>query len=313
MATPHEQFVAIELTAIDAFVADARQEDLHLDFKLFASPPELSKDDKKNLAKALSGFANSDGGLIVWGVDARKNADGVDAAVAKAPIPRIDAVLSRLNSLTGEAVSPIVDGVEHRVVKAPGADDGFIVTIVPHSDSGPHMAKLGEDRYYKRSGDSFYRLEHFDLEDMFGRRPKPKLEIATHPESGPSSLAGTEFYITIGIRNTGRGVARFPFLKLIVDAPYRIDESGLLHDATHGLKRRSLFSALRPPDAFYGGVDDVVHPGDELFVTRIAAKGPELTKPPAARFTHWCGAESVPEKGGSTIVTVAEILAAVLR
>lgn len=29
------------------------------------------------------------------------------------------------------------------------------------------MAKLEEDRYYKRSGDSFYRMEHFDLEDMF--------------------------------------------------------------------------------------------------------------------------------------------------
>ena len=41
------------------------------------------------------------------------------------------------------------------------------------------MAKLGENRYYKRSGDSFYQMEHFDLEDMFGRRRKPKLKMSS--------------------------------------------------------------------------------------------------------------------------------------
>lgn len=31
--------------------------------------------------------------------------------------------------------------------------------------------------YYKRSEDGCYRLEHFDLEDMFGRRQRPLLEL----------------------------------------------------------------------------------------------------------------------------------------
>jgi hypothetical protein len=103
---------------------------------------------------------------------AKKNQDGVDCAQAPAEISSLKLFLSRLNELTGEALSPVVDGVQHKLLET-SAETGFAATFVPESLSGPHMAKLGDDRYYKRSGASFYRMEHFDLEDMFGRRQKP--------------------------------------------------------------------------------------------------------------------------------------------
>jgi hypothetical protein len=56
-----------------------------------------------------------------------------------------------------------------------------VATFVPETDGGPFMALFGEQRYYKRSGDSFYQMEHFDLEDMFGRRQKPNLEMIIEP------------------------------------------------------------------------------------------------------------------------------------
>ena len=37
---------------------------------------ERELEERRNFAKAVSGFANSDGGLIVWGIDARPNSDG---------------------------------------------------------------------------------------------------------------------------------------------------------------------------------------------------------------------------------------------
>ena len=51
------------------------------------------------------------------------------------------------------------------------------------------MAKLGEDRYYKRSGDSFRKMEHFDLEDMFGPAAEATAHIENHPE-GPKEFSG---------------------------------------------------------------------------------------------------------------------------
>ena len=171
-----EKFNQLDIAALDEFIRQKQEEHLHLDFKTVSNANMNGADDKKNLAKALSGFANSSGGLIVWGVDARRNTRGTDCATGFKEISPIQRFLSRLNTLTGESVSPLVDGIIHKPIIIDG-EKGCAVTLVPESQSGPHIAKLNGDRYYKRSGDSFYRMEHFDLEDMFGRRQKPMLGI----------------------------------------------------------------------------------------------------------------------------------------
>jgi hypothetical protein len=168
-------FDGLTAGTIRDFVSQGREEDLHLDFKTVAAPT-LSPDDRRNLAIALSGFANSDGGIIVWGVDARLNSQGVDCASALVEVPNVQLCLTKLNEFTGQCVSPLVDGVNHRAIETTGGA-GFCASLIPASQSGPHMAKCREDRYYKRSGSVFYRLEHFDLEDLFGRRPKPALHL----------------------------------------------------------------------------------------------------------------------------------------
>ena len=146
------EFETLSAADLQAFIARQQEENLHLDFKLVKDASFNSSDDKKNLACALSGFANSSGGLIVWGVDARKNADGIDCAMELKPIDHVAQLIGRLNSLTGEAVDPSVDQVRHRAIETKRGC-GFALSLVPESETGPHMAKLGENRYYKRIGD----------------------------------------------------------------------------------------------------------------------------------------------------------------
>jgi len=63
--TPEEQFERYCREVLSSV------EKLHFDYKEKndRSKPELDESDKKNLAKALSGFANSGGGVLLWGVD----------------------------------------------------------------------------------------------------------------------------------------------------------------------------------------------------------------------------------------------------
>jgi len=49
-------FQKIDLPQIDVFIADKQEENIHLDFKTIEST-ELTKNDKKIFAKALSGFS----------------------------------------------------------------------------------------------------------------------------------------------------------------------------------------------------------------------------------------------------------------
>jgi len=81
-------------------VATRQEEHLSLDFKTVAGSELKSTDDKKNLASALSGFANSAGGIIVWGVATTKNTTGQDVANELKPISDVAAFVNRLEEAT---------------------------------------------------------------------------------------------------------------------------------------------------------------------------------------------------------------------
>lgn len=74
-----EQFEALTLDDINAYLTERREENLSLEFKTI-NTPELNRLDRRNLAIAISGFANSSGGLVVWGIVARENTDRIDCA-----------------------------------------------------------------------------------------------------------------------------------------------------------------------------------------------------------------------------------------
>lgn len=249
-----DKYRALSDEIIDEYISSNQEENLSLDFKTIKSASLKSLDDKRNLSRALSGFANSSGGLLIWGVDARKNDKGLDCAVGKVEIEPLSLFLSRLNELTGSAVSPLIDGVLHRKIVTSN-DKGFAVTYVPESDSGPHMAKLGEDRYYKRAGDSFYRMEHFDVSDMFGRRKRPKLFLNAKIRG-----KGKEAQIILGIENKGKGSAHAPFLAFSISPPWKLNRYGLDGNYHEGMKRLE-FTGTDLPYRYGEDSSFVIHPG----------------------------------------------------
>ena len=112
-------FDSINYEHIQEFVTENRQEGIHLEFKTIPRSPHLERDARRNFARALSGFANSDGGIIVWGIDCRKDEEGVDAAQSCEPINGLMNVLSRFLSWTSQATSPLIDGVLHEAISQP--------------------------------------------------------------------------------------------------------------------------------------------------------------------------------------------------
>jgi len=296
----YKTYLNLEFNDLQEFLETGQEENLMLDFKTVNDSKLINKDDKKNFAKALSGFANSSGGLIIWGVDARKNSSGVDCVTKLPGIKNAKQFLSRLNELTGMAVSPIVDGVQHRLIES-DSKKAFVVTYIPESDSPPHMAKLGEDRYFKRSGDSFYKMEHFDLEDMFGRRPRPKLELYTKNKG-----YGLQSKIIIGLRNNGKASAQAPYLAFNCSPPFRRSEYGLDGNMNEGMKRLpQIGSGL--PYKYGDGINVIIHPGMvyeiALITLGISPKRPkeDLT------IQYEYAAEGVPLQKGQKILALGEL------
>ena len=274
-----ETFENLGAEEIAEYVRVRQEENLHLDFKTVKNSNLRGGEDKRILAKCLSGFANSGGGIIVWGVDARKNDQDIDCASALAEIAPIKRFLSRLNELTGEAVSPIVDGIRHKAIEMT-RNRGCAVTLVPEGQSGPYMAKLGEDRYYKRSGDSFYRMEHFDLEDMFGRRQKPRLQILLRnlPVEGDNAHEDIRFHI----QNAGRAIAKHVgFFVKLANVDITQVSGGHLQNVSHLNEGR--------PMASYTDDLGVIHPnGISLFAGHIRIRRRNSSENIIVEITSYC-------------------------
>lgn len=292
-------YESLSLHDVDGFVQRHQEENLHLEFKR-VSNPDLVGDDKRHLARVLSSFANSAGGIIVWGVDARRNAEGTaDAASALHEIEPLGILISRLNEYTGQATEPIVAGVLHRAIEmVPGR--GYAVTLVPESNGGPHMAKLGEDRYYKRAGDRVYRMEHFDIADMFGRRARPKLELTIRPRSG-----GTE--LIFGLKNVGRGIARAPYLALSCPPPFRRSPYGIDGNRTEAIQKL-VADNPHAPWRYPARADFVIHPGVTVEIGVLMRTGNDT--PLAAegvRLSYAIACEGMPLSEGEHLVPHAEL------
>src|SRR5260370_32466739 len=150
---------------IQELVTSQAQEGLQLDFKVKANPKngELNRDDRGVLGAALSAFANSAGGLLIWGIEAKPNSDKVDAARSAVPIPNLSRFKSDVSRAVAELLMPRHEGIQIEAVedpKRPGS--GYLAIWVDRSDRRRHRSEpAGDKRYYKRPGVSSFVRDNY--------------------------------------------------------------------------------------------------------------------------------------------------------
>ncbi|ODS35506.1 MAG: hypothetical protein A7316_10695 [Candidatus Altiarchaeales archaeon WOR_SM1_86-2] len=306
---------------IQEMIKNKQEENIFLDFKEKSDPnsPSISKEDKKNYAKALSGFSNLSGGVIIWGVKARKiNRNSPDVASEEKPISYLKKFLTDLNSLTGSAIIPLNPGILNiPIYKDETNDIGFIATYIPESQLTPHRALLGRNQYYTRCGDSFQMMEHSHLEDAFGRRQKPKLTIFYS-----LSIDNNQWLrLTIGITNEGKYLAKYPCIRIkirsLIDiylSDYGVDGRG--NFPLPRLKQSS--SKIRDVGyLFAGDANVVIHPLMSLEVVQFISRPNKVdienlkSRPfneEYIKFEYELFAERCKPSSGVINITVKEVL-----
>ena len=211
--------------AIDQMILDRESESFFLDFKRSSDDGagrKLADADRRNLAKALSGFGNSEGGVIIWGVDcseAHHENDHADVARAKVPIADVDRFKSWLEGAVSGCTVPPHPTVEHLAIKTGEGPPGFVASLIPQSTEMPHQVIISsreQYRYYIRAGSDFVPAPHGVLAGMFGRRPQAQLVYQYLHE--PNTIVGRSLISKRGIRlrNNGPGIAKEPYLQLTV-------------------------------------------------------------------------------------------------
>jgi hypothetical protein len=222
--------------AINEFILTRKSEELFLDFKRSADDglgKVFHDNDRNNLSKAISGFGNSEGGVILWGVDCkREKYDPADIPRTKHPIKDIKKFISFVESAISGCTIPPHSKVQNYPISINKNDEGFVMTYIPKSVHAPHQV-VNDFKYYMRAGSSFMPVTHGILAGMFGQRPQPDVFINFPVDPAIINAGSIVVTIIFMICNGGAGIASDIFINLkMISSP--------------GEKCRVLFDTLQP-------------------------------------------------------------------
>ena len=249
---------------LTAMVSDKRTESEFLEFK--GAGRIEKKEIREYWSKTLSAFANTDGGVLIWGISTTRipnpdDPDGeIDAAsgfdLAKNPVTFVQ----RLKDLLLEACVDPVQGVELLAVEKEADKSGFVVCLVPQGRHKPYRAMgVRHAPYFQRVGDNSVGISHSLLRSLFYPTSNASLCVESklqkfHPTPDDHDLRRA--YCSLS--NKGTATARDIFVRWDDWVPDGIVEASFPWET--GWSPR-LDSKDRPVGVTY---DEPLHPGKEV-------------------------------------------------
>lgn len=230
----YEQIVNLDY--VQQHMVGKRPEDTWLDCKKKNHPENGSLDerDKSNFAKALSGFANTSGGVLIFGLDARQNSEGIDIVQDFCPISNLNLFNSELLELESRIVERAIPGLEYKnILIDEDRDNGIVIIYIPEGPNPPHRS-LVDNKFYVRTGDSFGSIDVSQIEGLVLKKIRPDLDAKIFVKF-ENIFLDSYFQIT----NIGHSIAKYILLELRFMSGYEAILGPSVGVVDHSYRRES--------------------------------------------------------------------------
>lgn len=168
MATPVENLAEWSQRRLQDLINNHAEESVYLDFKAADS---LTDGKKKDIRKDVSAFANSDGGVIIYGIsEVDQRADSFSF------VDGSKVTKEWLEQVINDGIQRRIDGIRIHPVRF---DDDLKKTVfvveIPVSPFVPHMTN--ENRFYRRFNFMSVPMEEYEVRNSYHRKQEVKLEL----------------------------------------------------------------------------------------------------------------------------------------
>jgi hypothetical protein len=157
---------------LEDFIKNKVEENLNLDYKASGS---LQKNDKKanEISKDVSAFANSDGGIIIYGI--KENYEKKHLPDSIDPINRNEISKEWLEQIIQSRIRPRIENVEIFPVTIDDSLDLVVYIVeIPQSDTA-HQAN--DRKYYRRYNFSSEPMYDYEIRDIINRTKQPRIDL----------------------------------------------------------------------------------------------------------------------------------------
>jgi hypothetical protein len=191
-------------SAVIALISGQVQESLSLEYKSCDSLKPSDNKARSEIGKDVSSFANSAGGVLIYGVIEYNNhlPEKLDTGYDPAVITR-----EWLENIITSTIHPRINGVIITQVQLSTASPGRVLYVVdiPQSDTA-HQAS--EFKYYKRHNFKSQPMEDYEVRDVMNRATAPDLQIHVRRVPCPADGAGNG-RLQLGLVNRGKVIAKY--------------------------------------------------------------------------------------------------------
>ncbi|MDO8622745.1 MAG: ATP-binding protein [archaeon] len=199
------------------------QEDTNIDYK---EPNFSTPNFNQELVKDVSAMANSDGGIIIYGI---KEENYFPKEIVW--VERDEGYKERIEQIISSKIFRKIEGINVKKVQSDDGNKFVIVIDIPQSDIAPHQIHLDSERrkYYKRHGSISKEMEHYEIEDLFFKRKSPSLKIILTHIFDPERTR-----LDIGISNLGKVIAEKTMIFLKVPREFEITNDNWVKTEEYG-------------------------------------------------------------------------------
>ncbi len=246
------------LADINKLISDQVQEAIHLDYK---ASPAIDNSKRSEIAKDVSAFANSDGGILIYGITENNNLPvSIDSGVDHTKYSR-----EWLEQIINSNISPRIEDIRISPIQL-SADRSVFAVKIPKSLRGPHQSS--DKKYYKRFNFQSVAMEDYEINDVRNRRKilPPLVNVDIEIEQG--------FSVYLSITNIGDQTAEDVTFQLSPSLKHWIDNEGP-NLFTRGIK---YFPPKRNYRLMYDGINEALHessPNPSQFDITVSYKHPD--------------------------------------
>ncbi|MHC5728507.1 MAG: AlbA family DNA-binding domain-containing protein, partial [Nostoc sp.] len=210
-----------------SMIKDGVQESLELDYKECPAIFPLTDGKKKELSKDVSAFANSAGGIIIYGIKENGHIPTeIDTGFDPNALSK-----ERLEQTINSNIHPRINELIIKQIELVTTNPGhvlYVVSIPQATTRAPHQA--ADKRYYKRFNFESVAMEDYEIRDILRRATTPDLHfnfflggqdnVLIHfSEDQPFS---EEVDLKITVENRAEEVAFYAVMHIFIDSTLKL-------------------------------------------------------------------------------------------